>query len=106
MSGPEPDVQLNIFFSDKAAFIEKCKVSREQIFWLVIKTVEQQNFLLWGQFRRRRLTRSNFGEVLKASQRHDAHGAPYPPSLFKKLKGEYSLKQRMQLCGGKCMRHR
>ena len=104
MSGPEPDVQLNdpdapcliedilnIFFSDKAAFIEKCKVSREQIFWLASKTVEQRNSLIWGQFHRLRLTGNNFGEVLKASQRHDAYGAPYPPSLFKKLKGEYSL---------------
>jgi len=104
MSGPEPGAPvqspeapcliediLNIFFSDKAAFIEKCKVSAEQIAWLALRTVGQRSSQLWGKFRRLRLTGSNFGEVLRAYRRHNACNTPYPPSLFKKLKGEYLL---------------
>ena len=77
MSGPEPGAPvqspeapcliediLNIFFSDKAAFIVKCKVSAEQIAWLALRTVGQRSSQLCGTLRRLRLTGSNFGEVL------------------------------------------
>ena len=45
----------------------------------------------WGRIRRLRLTRSNFGKVIDAYDRHQKKGVPFPPSLFKSLKGEYKL---------------
>ena len=90
----EPNViedLLQEFLNDKELFTEKCKVSRSQIEWLAKHTSNQRNSELWGKHRRLRLTGSNFGEVLKAFDRHHCQGRPFPPSLFKKLKGEYSF---------------
>ena len=69
MSVPEPDAPmqnpeapclmediLNVFFSAKAAIIEKCKVSSEQIDWIALRIVGQLRFQHWGKFRRLRLT--------------------------------------------------
>ena len=44
-----------------------------------------------GKHRYPRLTGSNFGLVLAAYERHVLNSKPYPPSLFKTLKGQYSL---------------
>ena len=82
---------LEDFIFDKQVFIDKFKVSPEQISWLAEQTKEHRNCETWGRFRRLRLTGSNFGDVLAAVARHMASGKPYPASLFKKLKGEYCL---------------
>ena len=80
---------LQDFIDNREIFIEKCRVSRNQIEWLAQHTSDQRNSQLWGKHRRLRLTGSNFGEVLKAFDRHLCQGRPFPTSLFKKLKGEY-----------------
>ncbi|XP_065062194.1 uncharacterized protein LOC135689022 [Rhopilema esculentum] len=77
------------FLSNKEAFIEKCNDA--QIKWLASNTVEQRLSPMWAKFRRLRLTGSNFGAVLKAIQRNKNQNRPYPPSLFKTLRMEYSL---------------
>ena len=41
---------FNIFFSDKTAFVEKCKMSKEQVSLLASKPVKQRKSLFWGQF--------------------------------------------------------
>ena len=79
------------FITDKQVFIDKCKVSAEQISWLAEETKEQRICETWGRYRRHRLTGSNFGDVLGAIARHLTSSKSYPPSLFKKLKGEYCL---------------
>ena len=104
ITGPEPIVPvkdsvappsiedlLQVFLEDEDLFVEKCKVSNEQIVWLAENTTMQRKSQLWGQHRRLRLTGSNFGEVIKACQRNAMQSRPFPPSLFKKLMGEYSL---------------
>ena len=62
--GPEPPVAKEVhafepvviedilqdFISDKATFIEKCKVSSEQITWLADATKDQRKSCLWGKF--------------------------------------------------------
>ena len=85
------DDVLEEFIRDKDIFVEKCKVSEEQIAWLAEHTTEQRNCQMWGKFRRLRLTGSNFGDVLGAIERHTIFNRPYPPSLFKKLGGEYCI---------------
>ena len=82
---------LGDFLINKEVFIEKCKVTSQQINWLAENTKEQRNSLLWGKYRRLRLTGSNFGMVIRATDNHMANGKPYAASLFKTLKGEYSL---------------
>ena len=85
------DDVLEEFIRDKDIFVEKCKVSEEQIAWLAEHTTEQRNCQVWGKFRRLRLTGSNSGDVLGAIERHTIFNRPYPPSLFKKLGGEYCI---------------
>lgn len=46
-------------------------------------------------YRKKRVTASNFGLVLKAVKRNS-----YPPSLFKTLLGQYNLKQGAHVSGG------
>ena len=79
------------FMESKAQFLEKCRVSAEQIHWLASNTSDQRSSLLWGKVRRLQLTGSNFGDVLKAVNRNRGHGHPFPPSLFKTLVGEYTF---------------
>ena len=78
------------FITDKCLFIEKARVTKEQISWLAGATVEQRKSALWGQFHKVRLTASNFGEVTAACFRQEQSQTPFPPSLFKRLRGEYS----------------
>ncbi|XP_065068318.1 uncharacterized protein LOC135693705 [Rhopilema esculentum] len=82
---------LGLFKEDQNKCFEKCSVSREQIAWLAENTKDQYKSSLWGKHRYLRLTGSSFGLVLAAYERHVLNGKPYPPSLFKTLKGEYSL---------------
>ncbi len=82
---------LEDFFNNKTLFVEKCKVSPDQVEWLAAQTSGQRKSALWGQFRRLRLTGSNFGDVIKAYERKRATDNPIAPSLLKKLRGEYSL---------------
>lgn len=82
---------LEDFIQSKDIFVKKCKVSAEQIIWLAEQTKQQRNCQMWGKFRHLRLTGSNFGDVLGAIARHTTLNKPYPQSLFKKLKGEYSI---------------
>ena len=102
--GPEPQLPeidflapsliedlLDCFITDKEAFIEKCKVSPAQVKWLANKTIQQRHSQMWGQYRRLRLTGSNFGHVIDACQRKETKNCPIPSSLLKKLRGEYSL---------------
>ena len=58
------------FITDKQVFINKCKVSAEQISWLAEETKEQRNCETWGRYRRLHLTGSNFGDELGAIARH------------------------------------
>ena len=88
---PSMEDLIQVFIEDKDLFVEKCKVSNAQIAWLAENTTMQRKSQLWGQYRRLRLTGSNFGEVIKACQRNAIQNRPFPPSLFKKLMGEYSL---------------
>ena len=94
----KPDLQtvliediIEDFIRDKDVFIEECTVSEQQIAGLAENTKQQRMCQQWGKFRRLRLTGSNFGDVLSAISRHTAAKRPYPPSLFKKLQGDYSL---------------
>ena len=50
------------------------------------KTTGQRTNSLWGIYRKGRITSSNFGLILKASNTNKI-----PPSLIKTLKGEYQL---------------
>ena len=79
------------FIQDRSIFVNKVKVSNDQIQWLAKATVGQRSTVLWGQHRRMRLTGSNFGHVIQACQRKLQKGNPIPPSLLKKLRGEYQL---------------
>ena len=105
MLGPEPSVSftkndlepksiedlLEIFIDDKESFVKACKLTTEQIYWVEKNTKEQRASHLWGKLRRLRLTGSNFGKVIDAYDRNLSKGTPYPPSLFKSLRGEYQL---------------
>ena len=79
------------FINDRSAFVYKVKVSHEQIQWLANETIGQRNSILWGQYRKLRLTGSNFGHVIQSCQRRMRGDNPIPPSLLKKLRGEYQL---------------
>ena len=82
---------LELFKESQDKFFEKCSVSKDQIAWLAENSNEQRKSNLWGKHRYLRLTGSNFGLVLAAYDQHVSKNKPYPPSLFKILKGEYSL---------------
>ena len=92
------------FIRDKDIFVEKCKVSEEQIAWLAEQTTEQRNSQMWGKFWRLRLTGSNFGDVLEAIERHTISHKPYPPSLFKMLNREYCIGIKDSIMWNKCMK--
>ena len=81
---------LPLLFKNKNEFIEKIKVTKEQRLFVSETTKTQRKCQLWGQFRRLRLTGSNFGLVLGAIRRKIQKGHEYPPSLFKALKGGYN----------------
>ena len=102
--GPEPpaamsdprapylmDDLLQDFVESKDTFIAKCQVTEDQILWLAEQTTAQRQSVLWAQYRRLRLTGSNFGDVIRACYRNINQNRPFPPSLFKNLKGEYSF---------------
>ena len=91
---------LHIKCTDKNEFIEKCKVTAEQIQWVAYNTKDQRTSHLWGKIRRLRLTGSNFGKILAAYDRHQQFGNAYPPSLFKTLRGEYSLQGKDSIIWG------
>ena len=79
------------FIQNRDIFVNKVKVSNDQIQWLAKATVGQRSTVLWGQYRKLRLTGSNFGNIIQACQRKLQKGNPIPPSLLKKLRGEYQL---------------
>ena len=60
-------------------------------FGVVIKRINPH----WLMYRKGRLTASNFGVVIKAVNRNS-----YPPSLFKRLLGEYDLSRVMSVQWG------
>ena len=104
MLGPEPKISqenpllpksiediLPLFLQSKESFVQACKVTCDQINWVAQNTTDQRASHIWGKLRRLRLTGSNFGKVLDAYNRNQSSGTPYPPSLFKSLKGEYQL---------------
>ena len=82
---------LQLFISNKNLFVQNCKLTTEQINWVEFNTRKQRATHLWGKLRRLRLTGSNFGKVIDAYNRNIINGTPFPPSLFKLLKGEYQL---------------
>ena len=103
---PEPNIDVDcsvLTFDDIINFSEtECKTPRDKMLFIVdnmkltddnIKeifhlTVGQRKNYLWGQFRKGRITASNFGLVLAALKREQ-----FPPSLFKTLKGEYYIEK-------------
>ena len=102
--GPEPSKEtpdkrapslisdlMPLFATDRQAFLLAAQVTREQVQYVAEVTKEQRNCHLWGQYRRMRLTGSNFGIVLTAVKNNRDKGRPFPPSLFKTLRGEYNL---------------
>ena len=91
---------LHINCTDKNEFIEKCKVTAEQIQWVAYNTKDQRTSHLWGKIRWLRLTGSNVGKVLAAYDRHQQFSNAYPPSLFKTLRGEYSLQGKDSIIWG------
>ena len=92
---------LSLFKRDKNVLLDKLKVTEEQLKWVADKSEDQRKIHYWGMYRRLRLTASNFGIVLKAVTRQEATGRPYPPSLFKALKGEYNLEKKDPIIRGK-----
>ena len=91
---------LPLFASNKDLFLQRVQVTPEQRQWVAEKTKEQRKSYFWGRYRRLRLTASNFGKVLKAIQRNENTGRPFPPSLFKSLKGEYNLQKKDAIIWG------
>ena len=91
---------LPIFASDPWSFLENVKVSKEQQEYVAEKTKLQQKSRYWGIYRRLRLTASNFGIVLKAIDRKENTGRPFPPSFFKSLTGEYNLERKDPIIWG------
>ena len=91
---------LPIFASDPSSFLEKVKVTQEQQEYVAEKTKLQRKSQYWGMYRRLRLTASNFGMVLKSIDRKENTGRPFPPSLFKSLRGEYNLERKDPIIWG------
>lgn len=72
---------------EKTSFLmENLKISETQRENVAQKTVGQSKNWQWAAIRKDRLTASNFGFILKASQRNR-----FPPSLFKRLLNSYNL---------------
>ena len=88
------------FAHSKEEFLSRARVTPEQQIWVAEKTKEQRKSQYWGLYRRLRLTGSNFGTVLKAIDRNQLKGRPFPPSLFKSLKGEYNLQKKDAIIWG------
>ncbi|XP_065063851.1 uncharacterized protein LOC135690270 [Rhopilema esculentum] len=91
---------LPIFASDPSSFLEKVKVTQEQQEYVAEKTQLQRKSQYWGMYRRLRLTASNFGMVLKSIDRKKNTGRPFPPSLFKSLRGKYNLERKDPIIWG------
>jgi len=91
---------LPLFASNRDVFLQKIQVTQEQRKWVAEKTKDQRQNHFWGRYRRLRLTGSNFGKVLQAIERNKNTGRPFPPSLFKSLKGEYNLQKRDAIIWG------
>ena len=68
--------------------VENMKLTDNYIKEIFHLTVGQRKNYLWGQFRKGRITASNFGLVLTALKQEQ-----FPPSLFKTLKGEYYIEK-------------
>eukprot|EP00795_Rhopilema_esculentum_P010083 gene10083-18733_t len=94
------DDLIGDFIEDKGSFLAKCKVTPSKIMWLAERTTEQLKSHLLGQYRRLRLTGSDFGEVIKACEQHIKHNSQLPPSLFKRLRGEYALRTKESIMWG------
>ncbi|XP_060082310.1 uncharacterized protein LOC132561626, partial [Ylistrum balloti] len=66
--------------------LEKLKVKSNDITHIESVTKGQSESSLWYMYRKGRLTASNFGLVIKATETNR-----YPASLYKRLLGEYDL---------------
>ena len=104
---PFIDDVLPLFASNRDVFLQKIQVTKEQRTWVAEKTKDQLQNHFWGRYKRfctvvptPRLTGSNFGKVLQAIERNKHTGRPFPPSLFKSLKGEYNLQKRDAIIWG------
>ena len=91
---------LPLFASNRDVFLQKIQVTQEQRKWVAEKTKDQLQNHFWGRYRRLRLTGSNFGKVLQAIERNKNTGRPFPPSLFKSLKGEYNVQKKDAIIWG------
>ena len=113
ITGPEPQKHpsnpmapilieeiLQHFAENAELVVSKAKVTREQIIWLSTDTVGQRNNALWGAYCKMRLTGSTLGEVIKATERKQRSNLPIPPSLLKKLRGEYSFNKKDSVMWG------
>ena len=91
---------LKDFLENADLFVSKTKVTTEQIIWLSTATIGTRNNALWGEYRKMHLTGSNFGEVIKATERKQRSNLPIPPSFLKKLRGEYSFNRKYSVMWG------
>lgn len=77
---------------DKKRYLRRhCSFWRDSIDEIAAKTADQFDDPCYVALRKYRLTASCFGEILKAIRLNS-----YPPSLFKKLLGEYRTHQVLQ----------
>ena len=109
---PEPEVNqennapplieslLPLYAVNKDQFLKQVEVTKEQQQWIANATKDQRRSHMWGQYRRLRLTGSNFGLVLGAIKRKELSGRDYPSSLFNTFKGEYYLGNRDSIIWG------
>ena len=81
------------FDNSKEEFLSCARVTPEQQI-RVAKNKEQRKSKYWGLYSRLWLA-SNFRAILKAIDRNQLKGRPFPPSLFMSLKGEYNLQTKM-----------
>ena len=80
---PEPEVNqennapplieslLPLYAVNKDQFLKQVEVTKEQQQWIANATKDQRKSHMWGQYRRLRLTGSNFGLVLGAIKRKE-----------------------------------
>nr|XP_042902790.1 uncharacterized protein LOC122270229 [Parasteatoda tepidariorum] len=80
---------------DSASFLEKAKLSPEDISSIEMETRGQSSNWKWARYRKFRLTASNFGFVIKAMKRNS-----YPKSLFTRLEGSKDLSKIKQIQWG------